>query len=131
MYFSDLEIEAARRLRQLGIPWEPRAGHYVFDETGSCSHASPFQEKVFFILNYDYFMRLVGGLERFKQIMLWLPTWEDLRQILRERGLSDVVVAKYLAEQQAIEAGQERLALYRLVESSDASANAAEVDASS
>jgi len=32
MRFSYFEIEAARRLRQLGLPWSPCFGHYVFDE---------------------------------------------------------------------------------------------------
>ena len=116
MHFSDLEIEAARRLRRRGLSWEPRAGHYVYDETGFCKQASPFQEKVYFILNYPYFMRAVGGVERFKEIMLWLPTWDDLREVLRDLGVSDSVVARFLRERKAIESGQERLALYELVE---------------
>ena len=117
MHFSEAEIEAARRLRRSGLAWEPRAGHYVYDETGFCKQASPFQEKVYFILNYPYFMRAVGGVERFQEIMLWLPTWDDLREVLRDFGVSDVDVASFLTEQSAIESGQERLALYELVES--------------
>lgn len=116
VYFSESEIEAARRLRRSGLSWEPRAGHYVYDETGFCKQASPFQEKVYFILNYPYFMRAVGGVERFQEIMLWLPTWDDLREVLRDFGVSDVDVASFLVEQSAIELGQERLALYELVE---------------
>ncbi len=42
----------ARELRRRGLPWTPQAGHYVFDETGFCSKGSPFQEGVYFILNY-------------------------------------------------------------------------------
>ena len=117
MHFSEPEIEAARRLRRSGLSWEPRAGHYVYDATGFCKQASPFQEKVYFILNYPYFMRAVAGVERFQEIMLWLPTWDDLREVLRDFGVSDVDVASFLVEQSAIESGQERLALYELVES--------------
>ena len=84
---------------------------------GVCKQASPFQEKVYFILNYPYFMRAVGGVQRFKEIMLWLPTWDDLRGVLRDFGVSDVDVASFLRERKAIESGQERLALYELVES--------------
>lgn len=117
MNFSDMEIVVARQLRRHGLSWEPRAGHYVYDETGFCPQASPFQEKVYYILNYSYFMRAVGGVQRFKEIMLWLPTWDDLREIVRDLEVSDADVARFLRERQAIESGQERLALYELVDS--------------
>ncbi|WP_283434490.1 hypothetical protein [Neorhodopirellula lusitana] len=116
MNFSSQEIELARSLRQRGIPWEPEAGNYVYDLTGFCKQKSPFQERVYFILNYPYFMRNVGGVDRFKEIMLWLPTWENLRDLLRVHGISDQQVSLHLAETQAIENGTERLALYQLAE---------------
>lgn len=115
--YSDDEIEAARRLRRLGLNWEPRVGHYVLDETGICLKGSPFQDKVYFILNYDYFMQLCGGVVRCKEVMLWLPTWEDLRQVIQELGVCDSEVAAYLSDRHAVESGLERLALYELVES--------------
>ena len=114
--FSNEEIRAAKRLRDCGLNWEPAAGHYVYDETGFCKQASPFQENVYFILNYPYFMRAVGGVERFKEIMLWLPTWDDLRQILRDLGVADSRVVEALQNRSAIESGTERLALYELAE---------------
>ncbi len=117
MRFSEAEIEAARRLRRGGLSWEPRAGHYVYDETGFCKQSSPFQKQVYFILNYAYFMRAVGGVERFKELMLWLPTWADLRELLHDFEVSDVAVASFLAERRAIETGQEYLELCALVES--------------
>lgn len=115
MRFSEEEIQTARRLRDNGLAWEPQAGHYVYDETGFCKQTSPFQDKVYFILNYPYFMRAVGGVERFKEIMLWLPTWHDLRQMLRDLKVTDLQVAMYLKERKAIELGDERLALYELM----------------
>ncbi len=117
MQFSNDEIAIARRLHQCGLPWEPRAGHYVYDRTGFCKQTSPFQEKVYFILNYDYFMKAVGGVERFKQIMFWLPTWYDARQLLHDFGVTDQQVADKLTRHRAIEHGSERFELYRLIES--------------
>ncbi|OUT60885.1 MAG: hypothetical protein CBB71_06360 [Rhodopirellula sp. TMED11] len=117
MRFSDLEIEAARRLRRGGLSWVPRAGNYVYDETGLCKQASPFQDKLYYILNDPYFTRAVGGVVRFKEIMLWLPTWDDLRGGLRGLGVYDADVARLLRERKAIKSGQERLALYELLES--------------
>ena len=117
MRFSDDEIRFAKHLRENGLSWEPLAGHYVYDETGFCKQESPFQDKVYFILNYDYFMRAVGGVERFKEIMIWLPTWHDVRELLRSHGVSDAGVSDYLTRDKAIEQHTERLALYRLLDS--------------
>ncbi|MDE0864789.1 MAG: hypothetical protein OSA98_13445 [Rubripirellula sp.] len=121
MKFSDQEIQLPRSLRLQGLLWEPRAGNYVYDETGFCKQKSPFQDRVYFILNYPYFMGAVGGVNRFKEIMLWLPTWHDLRDVLREFGVSDHEVAEYLSAEHAIEMGTERLALFQLVETIQAS----------
>ena len=115
-HFSETEIKLARQLREHGLSWEPAVGHYVYDETGICEKGSPFQEKVYFILNYAYFMQLVGGVDRFKATMLWLPTWEDLRAILRGFGYCDLEVANSLAANNSIGTGEERLALYKFVD---------------
>ncbi|TWU30539.1 hypothetical protein [Bythopirellula polymerisocia] len=118
MRFSEEEINSARRLREAGLAWEPRAGHYVYDQTGFCKQTSPFQEKVYFILNYDYFMKSVGGVDRFKQIMLWLPTWYDARQLLETLGVPAEQIVDKLQQQRAIEQGRERFVLYEWIESS-------------
>ncbi len=115
MRFTEAEIQLARQLRDQGLAWEPRAGHYVLDPTEFCQQASPFQDRVYFILNYPYFMKTVGGVERFKEIMIWLPTWQDAREILRGLGVSDRTVARYLEDGEAIAVGSERLALYELI----------------
>ena len=115
-YFSETEIKLARQLRDNGLTWEPAVGHYVYDESGLCEKGSPFQERVYFILNHAYFMQLIGGVDRFKAEMLWLPTWEDLRAIIRGFGYSDADVAQYLVAKQSIVTGEERLDLYRFVD---------------
>lgn len=117
MNFTDEEIQLAKQMRTQGLNWEPKAGNYVYDETGFCKQPSPFQEKVYFILNYDYFMKAVGGVKRFKEIMIWLPTWYDARQILRTFEVSDENILEHLNGQRAIEQGHERLALYQLISS--------------
>jgi hypothetical protein len=115
MHFTREEIEMARQLRQLGVPWEPQAGHYVYDETGFCRKGSPFQSRVYFILNYEYFMNQVSGVDRFKQIMLWLPTWHDARDLLRSLGVSDTEVNTELQNHRAIENQRELLSLYEMI----------------
>jgi len=115
MRFDQQQIEAARELQQLGLHWDPRAGHYVFDETGVCQKSSPFQPGVYFILNYEYFMRQVGGVERFKEIMTWLPTWHDAREILASLGVGSGEVAERLRDRHAIEEDCELFVLYEKI----------------
>ena len=113
--FTTEEIRLARVLRSQGLSWEPAAGHYVYDETGFCPKPSPFQDRVYFILNYPYFMKAVGGVDRFREIMTWLPTWDDLREILRRLEVSDEAVATRLLETNAVALGRERTCLYEFV----------------
>ena len=115
MTFSEPEIELALRLKDRNVPWEPAVGHYVYDAGGIVDRPSPFQAHVYFVLNYDYFMGLVGGLERFRREMTWLPTWEDARDLLGRLRISDADVQAALSQTKAIEQRCERLALYRLI----------------
>ena len=115
MQFSQEEIEMARELRRLGLKWEPCVGHYVYDENRSCPKGSPFQDRVYFILNYDCFMNHLGGVERFKEVMLWLPTWHDAREMLQSLGVSDEKVALRLQGCRALESRKELLILYEMI----------------
>ena len=72
---------------------------------------------MYFILNYEYFMKAVGGVERFKEIMIWLPTWHDVRGLLRAYSVTDSQVADHLTVRRAIEHRSERVALYELLSS--------------
>ncbi|WP_146458164.1 hypothetical protein [Rubripirellula tenax] len=109
------EIQLASQLRLGGIPWVPSVGNYVLDESDLIQRGSPFQPGVYFVLNYDHFMSLAGGLDHFREVMLWLPTWEDCREVLRELGVGDADVADHLAKEDAITNGRERVSLYQLI----------------
>lgn len=113
--FTETEIQLARQLRSLGLPWTPMPGQFVLDESGLVQRESPFQSGVFFVLNYEYFMKIAGGLDRFREIMLWLPTWEECRKLLRQMGVDDAKVAKHLTDCGGLEDGQERRCLYELM----------------
>lgn len=114
--FSQDEIDTARRLKLLGLPWSPSPGHFVFDEAGVIKQTSPFQEGVYFILDLRHFLRRTESLERLKDALTWLPTWLDARRLLRSRGITDCAVAETLRNTRSIEIGRELLTLYRLIE---------------
>jgi hypothetical protein len=115
MHFSDRVIEGAKRLRGLGLAWEPRPGHYVWDERGLIEKPSPFQDRVYFILDLKHFLRRAGTMEALKESLVWLPTWHDAREILHQLGISDAFVASRLASKGAIESRDELIVLYDLI----------------
>lgn len=115
MQFTQQQIDLAGEFKNLGLPWEPSVGNYVYDGTGSVKPSSPFQDGVYFLLNYDYFTQRLGGVVRFKELMTWLPTWDDARKILKSFGVADKDVQHELTEQNSIENGTELLALYKMI----------------
>ena len=117
MQFSAHEIHWAKQLHDLGLPWEPRPGHFVWDHAGCIEQPSPFQEGVYFILDLKHFLRRTGTLETLKASMVWLPTWHDARAILATMGVEHEGIADALQAQSALEHGEELLTLYRLIAS--------------
>jgi hypothetical protein len=113
--FSDTEIQLAQQMRSLGLPWTPRPGQFVLDSSGLVTRASPFQDRVYFVLNYEYFTKIAGGEQRFREIMIWLPTWEQCRDVLRDLNVSDDQVISFLVDRKAFADGQERCQLYRMI----------------
>ena len=115
-YFSDAAIQRAIHLKASGLPWEPKPGHYVYDATGVLPHTSPFQERVFFILDIAHFVRYCGDLESLKAKMVWLPTWLDCFAILEAHAISRSKIADHLAAKNAIRDRMELETLYELIQ---------------
>ena len=73
MRVGPVEIARARTMRALGFPWRPRIGDWYVQHTGYCE--------------------LVRSLEQAQQLGRngdsFLPTWDDCRTWLAERGWGD------------------------------------------
>jgi hypothetical protein len=117
MRFSPEEIDAAIKLRDLGLPWEPCPGHFVWDQTGLMEQDSPFQKGVYFILDLKPFLRRAGTLQALKRSIVWLPTWRDARAALECLGVDHAEIMEALQTQQALHYGHELLTLYGLIAS--------------
>lgn len=115
MEFSRRLIELADQFRDGGVPWQPGPGQYVLDREGIVQRESPFQEGVYFILNYPHFVKLAGGPEAFRRRLLWLPTWDQARQLLRDAGVSDAEQEARLLQRGAIAEGNELTCLYEWI----------------
>ncbi|MEM9354697.1 MAG: hypothetical protein AAGB04_00660 [Pseudomonadota bacterium] len=118
MHFTEQQIEQAIELENLGLEWTPSAGHYAYDVASALRPSSPFRIGVYFLLDLDCFLRAVGGLDEFKRLMVWLPTWEHAREILRYLKVSDAEIVAELGRTRAISNRGELFCLYRLIEHS-------------
>lgn len=115
MTFTQDEIDLAHRLKSDGLAWTPTVGHFVWDGQGLIQHDSPFQGRVFFILELKHFLRRTESIEHLAASMVWLPTWEQVRNELLQRGVTSDQVHDHLQSTRAIQAGTERIELYRLL----------------
>jgi hypothetical protein len=77
MKFTRQQIEWAIELKNLGIPWNPAVGHYAYDLHGEIKPGSPFQDAVYFFLNYPCFIEYFGSENTLVERMVWLPTLEQ------------------------------------------------------
>lgn len=116
MKFSEEELELAQLFKAYGLPWTPRCGQYVFDQTRLIEAPSPFQPRVYFILDLKHFLRRAGSLEELQRRMCWLPDWHEARELLQTMGVSSTAVTQRLIASGALLAYAERLELYRLIE---------------
>tara|TARA_Y100001933_G_C18991549_1_gene560799 strand:+ start:206 stop:592 length:387 start_codon:yes stop_codon:yes gene_type:complete len=113
MQFSEAQIQLASQMKEAGLAWQPKVGHYVFDRGKVCKRGSPFQERVYFILDYECFCRHVGGADVLAHEMVWLPTWYDCREVLRQGGVTDLEVIEIVST--AIRDGNELTELYKKI----------------
>lgn len=113
--FSPRMVELAQVFKAGGVPWDPAPGQYVLDRESIVERESPFQPGVYFILNLPHFIKLAGGPDRFGDVMVWLPTWDQARAVLRAAGVSDAQQQRRLVECNAIADGQELEVLYEWI----------------
>ena len=110
--FDERLIEAARRLKQLGLPWKPHVGCFVWDPDGTIEAESPFPAKIYFILSLPRFVTIFGSIEAIGEKLVWLPTWHQARLLCRRLGIDDQEVAALWRSGRSVNPGDEMLALY-------------------
>lgn len=113
--FSTDEIQLARQLRDAGLDWTPGVGQFVYDEIGAIDAPSPFQERVYFILDMRHFLRRVETIAGMRAAFFWLPEYAQARDVLATLGVSSQQVRTRLQDAAAVEHRTELLTLYRLI----------------
>jgi hypothetical protein len=110
--FSAQHVEAAQRLKRLGLPWTPHVGCFVWDPAGTIEADSPFPGKIYFILSLPRFIGIFGSLEAIRDKLVWLPTWHQARLLSRRLGISDEEIGAVWNSHPAPEPGDDLLAVY-------------------
>lgn len=113
--FSPAELQLAQELKTLGLAWTPGCGQYVLDLCHLIECDSPFEGRVFYILELKHFLRRAQSMEHLRECLCWLPTWEQARRLLEELGVGPEQVVQHLTDTQALANGSERLELYRMI----------------
>jgi hypothetical protein len=113
--FSRVHCEAARELKERGLPWRPHAGCFVWDEQGSIDVSSPFPNDVYFILNLGRFLQIFQTVEEMVTKLVWLPTWHQARVLCQHFNVNEEEIDRALTSEDARTVGQDVLLLYRLL----------------
>ena len=105
MQFTSQQIELACQLKDAGLSWTPAAGQYAFDREKRIRPGSPFQDHVYFFLDFPCFVEYFGDVHQLAMAMVWLPTWEEVSVLLAEwrATRTEILNADTLARQQELD----------------------------
>lgn len=113
--FTLRHCQAAARLKDAGLPWQPHVGCFVWDRDEHIAVPSPFPQRLYFILNLGHFVQLLGSREEIAVKLIWLPTWHQARLLAQTLGIPPQAVAALWQQGQEMAPGEELLALYDLL----------------
>ncbi|MGD8890462.1 MAG: hypothetical protein PVF53_18760 [Desulfobacterales bacterium] len=113
--FDSQTCRLANELKQLGIPWQPHVGCFVWDPDGLIKAESPFPYRIYFILSLPRFIDIFGSIEAIAEKLIWLPTWHQARLLCRQLSVPDSAVANIWQSQTPPSAGDELRQIYELL----------------
>ncbi|MGD2022957.1 MAG: hypothetical protein PVG08_18220 [Desulfobacterales bacterium] len=113
--FDSQTCRLANELKQLGIPWQPHVGCFVWDPDELIKAESPFPYRIYFILSLPRFIDIFGSIEAIAEKLIWLPTWHQARLLCRQLSVPDSAVANIWQSQTPPSAGDELRQIYELL----------------
>jgi hypothetical protein len=113
--FDTQTCRLANELKQLGIPWQPQVGCFVWDPDEHIKAESPFPRRIYFILSLPRFIEIFGSIEAIAEKLVWLPTWHQARLLCQQLGVSNQVVANIWQSQTPPSAGEDLRQIYKLL----------------
>jgi hypothetical protein len=113
--FNPVIVKAAQRLKELGLPWTPHVGCFVWDAENRIDVASPFPENIYFILSMPRFLSILGNVETMQQELVWLPTWHQARLLMDQLGIGTEALGAIFPGDSAVTPDDEMLAVYSIL----------------
>lgn len=113
--FTERELELAHQLAALGLQWNPAPGMFVYDDQERFGGTSPLQNHIYVILDYPLFVKIAGGHDKLRSEWTWLPTWEEGRAWLKDKGKNDAEVLDRIRERVVDMGLTDREGLYELM----------------
>ena len=113
--FETEHLDAAKHLKACGLPWTPHVGCFVWDENTFIKVASPFPNRIYFILSMARFLNIFNTIENMQNHLVWLPTWHQARLLCAHLEIDNHKISDIFAESRAASAGGDLLFLYNLL----------------
>jgi hypothetical protein len=85
---SNAVLQQAVALKELGLPWSPRVGSFVWDPEAVITSPSPFPDRVYFVLSIKRFLDIFGSREKMQQHLVWLPTLSQAIDLAKGMGIA-------------------------------------------
>ena len=107
--FDEESCALAQQLKEIGLPWQPHVGCFVWDSENLIRPDSPFPNRIYFILSLPRFVDLLGSREAIQEKLIWLPTWHQARLLCQQYSLDAGLV------KMGTRPAEELQSLYRLL----------------
>ena len=113
--FDTQICQLARKIKNLGINWQPNVGCFIWDPDKIIKADSPFPHRIYFILNLFRFIGIFGSVEAIAEKLVWLPTWHQARLLCKQLGVPDEKVTNIWRDRPTLPEGDELHEIYALV----------------
>jgi hypothetical protein len=113
--FDTRSCRLANELKQLGIPWLPHVGCFVWDPDEHVKVESPFPHRIYFILSLPRFIDIFGSIEAIAEKLVWLPTWHQARLLCQKLGVPDRAVVNIWQSRTPPSTDEELRQIYKLL----------------
>jgi hypothetical protein len=113
--FDQEFCQLALELKEKGLKWHPHVGCFVWDPEESIPVPSPFPQRIYFILNLNHFLKIFGSLQNMKEKLVWIPTWQQARQLCNEMEVSDERIKQQILTSSQWDSRKELILLLKLL----------------
>ncbi|HSG32192.1 MAG TPA: hypothetical protein VLB82_11690 [Thermodesulfobacteriota bacterium] len=113
--FNRGHCELALILKDAGLKWRPTVGHYIWDPEKKILKKSPFNNRIYYVLNIEHFIKIFSSIDTVKKLFIWLPTYYHSRLICEELGIEKSLIFEKILSANVKSTADELSVLYNLI----------------